>query len=267
MMLAAFIFKGYKSSERYKVMQKVASSDPFQTLISSLRLVLIYIMLFVLSLYVAWFALAKVDYAYPLWYSMLNIDQHIEEFAPQNDYGKADFALISQEERLKVFADIVTAVHSSGEGLNTIRYQLPNNLSKLMLTYEEVVHLQDVANLIDAIHYLALVMVVLLVALLVWRPQALAQSKWVAIASIGLVALITLVIAIIGATEVFYWLHTVVFPDNHKWFFYYQESLMSTSMKAPDLFLAIGAGILIVALPIFIAARWWLMKKFPTVLK
>ena len=243
------------------------AANPFSILVASLRLVLIYIMLFVVSLYLAWFTLAKMDYAYPLFYSLLDIDQHIEEFAPQNDYGKADLALTSETEHIKVFADIVTAVHSSGEGLNTIRYQLPNNMSKLMLTYEEVVHLQDVANLIDAIHYLAVVVIALLVALLVWRPKALAEPKWVAVASIGLIVLIALLIAIIGATEVFYWLHTVVFPDNHKWFFYYQESLMSTSMKAPDLFLAIGVGILVVALPIFIAARWWLIKKFPAVLK
>lgn len=242
--------------------------NPLFTLVASIRLVVIYVLLFILSLYVAWFALSKADYAYPLFYSLLNIDQHIEEFAAENDYGKADFAFTSKDEHLKVFSDIVTAVHSSGEGLNTLRYQLPDGgLTKLMLTYEEVVHLQDVANLIDVLHYLALLVAAVLAALMIWRPQAVAETRWVMISSMGLVVLIALLIMIIGATEVFYWLHTVVFPDNHKWFFYYQESLMSTSMKAPDLFLAIGVGILIVALPIFIVARWWLMKKFSTVLK
>jgi hypothetical protein len=41
---------------------------------------------------------------------------------------------------------------------------------------------------------------------------------------------------LIGPVKAFYWLHTLVFPPGHEWFFYYEDSLMSTMMKAPDLF-------------------------------
>jgi hypothetical protein len=43
-------------------------------------------------------------------------------------------------------------------------------------------------------------------------------------------------------------LHTVVFPADHQWFFYYKDSLMASLMKAPDIFAAIAAQLLVVAL-------------------
>ena len=45
----------------------------------------------------------------------------------------------------------------------------------------------------------------------------------------------------VGAEPLFYQLHHWWFPAGHQWFFYYEESLMSMMMKAPDLFGAIAA--------------------------
>jgi len=45
---------------------------------------------------------------------------------------------------------------------------------------------------------------------------------------------------VIGVENLFYGLHTIVFPDDHQWFFYYEDSLMSTLMQAPNIFLPIG---------------------------
>ena len=50
----------------------------------------------------------------------------------------------------------------------------------------------------------------------------------------------------------FYALHEWIFPDNHQWFFYYQESLMTVLMKAPDLFGAISVLIALLAIPIYL---------------
>jgi hypothetical protein len=46
-------------------------------------------------------------------------------------------------------------------------------------------------------------------------------------------------------------MHIFVFPDNHQWFFYYQDSLMSTLMKAPDLFAGIAIQIVLVGLILY----------------
>ncbi len=47
---------------------------------------------------------------------------------------------------------------------------------------------------------------------------------------------VAILVVVIGPVKVFYALHELLFPDGHQWFFYYQESLMSTMMKAPELF-------------------------------
>jgi len=64
-----------------------------------------------------------------------------------------------------------------------------------------------------------------------------------------------------GFTDVFYYLHTLVFPDNHQWFFYYQESLMSSLMKAPDLFAGIAISLSVTAAIIYRIIYRLLMAK------
>jgi hypothetical protein len=64
----------------------------------------------------------------------------------------------------------------------------------------------------------------------------------------------------IGPRRVFYRMHEWVFPPENPWFFYYQDSLMSTMMKAPHLFGAIAPvllalGLLLYAGLLFAAAR------------
>jgi hypothetical protein len=49
-------------------------------------------------------------------------------------------------------------------------------------------------------------------------------------------AALMVTVLLLGPNKVFYRLHPLVFPPAHQWFFYYQDSLMSTMMQAPDLF-------------------------------
>ena len=53
---------------------------------------------------------------------------------------------------------------------------------------------------------------------------------------------------LIGAKRVFYSLHDLIFPAEHQWFFYYQDSLMSTMMKAPDFFAYVAAALAVLAI-------------------
>src|SRR5690606_5060552 len=75
---------------------------------------------------------------------------------------------------------------------------------------------------------------------------------------------ITLVIFITGPTKVFYWLHEQIFPDEHEWFFYYQDSLMTTLMKAPDLFGFIAVILVILMMVLWSLTIWGMIKLLPS---
>ena len=77
-----------------------------------------------------------------------------------------------------------------------------------------------------------------------------------AVLAIGVIA--------VGPTRVFYTAHTLIFPAGHQWFFYYEESLMTMLMKAPDLFAAIAAEwLLLTALCYWLGiclSRWIILR-------
>ena len=75
-------------------------------------------------------------------------------------------------------------------------------------------------------------------------------TKQKALTVLILLLAVLVLLASVGFTKVFYYLHTVVFPLDHQWFFYYKDSLMATLMKAPDIFAAIALQLLSVALVI-----------------
>lgn len=191
----------------------------------------------------SWLLNAKFYYGYGLWYDWLSIDQHIQQFGPEN-YSKHGFELLPKAEHVRVFNDISQAVHQHGQGLADISYAYQGRTVPL-LTKAEIIHLQDVANLIDQLEAAALVIAVFTAVLLVLlRNQSPPRWQTQLLLLLGLVAACTAVVLMIGATKVFYQLHIWIFPDDHQWFFYYQESLMSTLMKAPDLFAGIAVAIL-----------------------
>ena len=206
------------------------------------------------ALWLAWRGLALVDFAYPVLYEAIDVHGHIETFAPQNRY-KADFGTTTREERLRLFGEIVAAIHASGEGLAELRYHRPDGqVIDTLLREPEVGHLQDVATLVDRIAPIGWLAVawtaihLLLIQLFGWRMASLMRLLG---ASLLAVAAGVGVVLLIGARRVFYWLHDLVFPPDHPWFFYYQDSLMSTMMKAPDLFGAIAAILLLLGLLLY----------------
>ncbi len=198
----------------------------------------------------AWHLLAQVNFAFPAAYRVLDINQHIGAFGPQNRY-KHHFEKTTDEERFRVFGEIVTAIQHHGKGLADIQYQVRGHPPITLLREAEVIHLKDVANLIDAIYLTAggclIVAIISLLGLYKKRvpPPSFKQAL------LGLVVFVATVLIIlfsIGPKEVFYWLHIQIFPEDHEWFFYYQDSLMTTLMKAPDLFGFIGALIALLGL-------------------
>ena len=200
---------------------------------------------------VSWWLQAKLHYGYSLWYDVLSIEQHIATYGPQNQF-KMGFETLGKAEHLAAFQAISQAVHQQGSGLADIHYLFQNH-SIALLTADEIVHLQDVANLIDKLNYIScwVALITLALLLFLWRAQVpLRLGKQVLYLALTL-GLSVIAILAIGAEKVFYQLHIWIFPPQHPWFFYYQESLMSTMMKAPDLFAAIALAILFGALAIF----------------
>lgn len=214
------------------------------------------------ALWLSWRCLAAVDFVFPAFYEALDIHGHIEHFAPQNRY-KSGFETTTRQERLRLFGAIVDSIHESGRGLAELEYRDPGGRPiDTLLREAEVVHLQDVANLVDRIApvgWLAVAGVgihLVLIRLLGWGVPPLSRLLG---ASLLATAAGVLLVIVIGAKRVFYWLHDFVFPPENPWFFYYQDSLMSTMMKAPDLFGAIAAVLLLLGLAIYagllVAAR------------
>lgn len=194
--------------------------------------------LLVAALWLSWWLLTPLDFGYRAGYQWLDIDTHISTFGPQNAY-KHGYETTSQAERFTHFTAIVDAINSGGDGLAEISYRGTLSQAQTLLRDAEVVHLQDVANLVADFHLAGAI------TLLLWLATAgyAGLKQWsfppfrqLILGGAIVLALPTLIITIIGPTAVFYWLHTRIFPEDHQWFFYYQESLMTTLMKAPDLF-------------------------------
>jgi hypothetical protein len=211
------------------------------------------------ALWLSWRALASVDFLYPVFYEALDIQAHILQFGPQNRY-KPGFETTARDEHVRLFGAIVDAIHDSGRGLAELEYRdaLGRPIDRL-LREPEVTHLEDVARLVDRlapVGWLAVAWTALHLVLLrrlgwaVPSPARLLGASLLAV--IGAVALVLL----IGPRRVFYWLHDLVFPPENPWFFYYQDSLMTTMMKAPYLFGAIAVALLLLGLAIYTGLLW-----------
>ncbi len=190
------------------------------------------------ALALGWLLLSAVNFSYPVWHDHASIAWAIEEYGGQNRYKKG-FDETTREQRIELFAGIVRAINKGGEGLAELEYKVPGYPSQTLLRPPEVVHLQDVANLITQGRYVAVIALLLWVGIwfYLFRRSKPAPSLGLQMVTIsGFVGIVTLVVVLIGAKAVFYKLHEWIFPDDHEWFFYYQDSLMSTMMYAPNLF-------------------------------
>lgn len=206
------------------------------------------------ALVVSWQILALVDFAYPVAYQLLSIDQTILQFAPVNEF-KSLFERTDSAEHYRLFAQINHCVHNSGSGLAEIQYFIDGVMVDSLLHQAEIIHLQDVANLIDKLRWFGLILLLGLLVCYVGQTQLryrLWSLKQFNLNLVIIIGLVGLALAVFGAEKIFYDLHLLVFPPQHQWYFYYEQSLMSTLMQAPNLFGFIGALIVICALPI-----WW----------
>ena len=209
----------------------------------------------ILGFYLSWITLSQSNFLYGVWYDHAGIKENIEEFAPKNKFRQG-FETTDDETRKALFAGIVTAIHNQGTGLRELHYINSHTQQTMPLLHRaEIVHLTDVANLIEWLKKLGWGLLLLWASLttyLLMKKSAMPSSQS-AFWNIGLGLGLTLAgLLTFGSKAVFYQLHIWIFPANHQWFFYYQDSLMSTMMKAPDLFAYIAASLSLLGLLFFV---------------
>jgi len=203
------------------------------------------------SLYLSWRTLAALDFLYPWLYEAAGIGVHIDLYGPQNRY-KSGFGDTTRAEREALFAAIARAVRNNGRGLEALTYHDPAGRELgVLLRPAEVLHLRDVAKLVHWLELAGLLsLAVIAFHLVVMRRMKLASpaAGGLLLRTLALVLAVSAAVVAIGPVDAFYALHRWIFPEDHQWFFFYQDSLMSTMMKAPDLFGYIAVALVGLAL-------------------
>lgn len=203
------------------------------------------------ALFTTWHALATVDFGYATWYDVLGIDRTIATHGPENTI-RPGFHHTDRDERERLFGAIVDAIHDNGHGLAELTYHRPDGRPVApLLTRPEIIHLEDVARLVNAFRvagWTGIATFLLLAAHAAWQRARPPSAARIAGVTGGILLGGTAAILVIGPVRVFYWLHELIFPPDNPWFFYYQESLMSMLMQAPNLFGPIAATWALLAL-------------------
>jgi hypothetical protein len=199
---------------------------------------LFLILCFVVTLPASWWLLAKADFGYAYLHDHAGIRKHIAHFAPKNIY-RHDFENTSKQKRLELFRGIVAAIQNKGAGLEELSYLDNKGRRNSLLIDEEITHLKDVANLLEkgalVLGFCVLVWLCL-VFYLRYKHYSLPPVRQQFANLLLIVLFIAVFVSVIGVDTIFNQLHIWAFPKHHQWLFYYEESLMSTMMKAPDLF-------------------------------
>ena len=197
--------------------------------------------LLVSCLYVSWQVLSQANFLYNQIYEHNDLEAHVNEFAPLNRNGKESFALTTKAERVRVFNDIAREINAGGGGLGAITYTPEGaGAATTFLVEAERDHLQDVANLVSNLKPVGAVITSLLIVFYgfcwyykvsryqyFWRPSGL----FVSILQIAAVAALCVAITFaLGPQQTFYLLHEWAFSGKAQWYFYFEDSLMTTLM-------------------------------------
>lgn len=207
------------------------------------------ILSFLVALILSWVFLAPQNFWYGLWHDHTSIGAAIDKYGPQNRYIPG-FAETTREQRASAFAEINKAIHRGGEGLADISFDTQSFGRQKLLREPEIAHLQDVADLISLLKFLVLIVIVcwLIIVIRGFKRRRLPSIKQQFWGTTVFVIISASIVFLIGPKKVFNTLHIWVFPKENAWFFYYQDSLMSTLMEAPYLFGWIAAALLFWAL-------------------
>lgn len=216
------------------------------------------------SLSLVWLLLFQTNFFYGFWHDHGGIKENIEIYATKNRFIE-NFELTSKQERINVFQQINHAVHIQVNELGNIVFSTSKAPKTKLLHNDEIKHLEDVAMLIKKLYQGLLIMFFIWLVCIVYAFKnqiTLPNLKVQLIALLSILALTVAIIVILGPTDVFYALHEVVFTQGVPWFFYYEDSLMSTLMAAPTLFGWIALSYLLLLIIIFPLMQYITLKSF-----
>jgi hypothetical protein len=210
--------------------------------------------IFYASIFLSWQAFSLVDFGYSALYPLLNVPEMSKKYPPSNpDINKRMFIFTEKSEHERLFGEIAHSINNKGVGLEDIKFQIPQTEQTFtLLNDEEILHLQDVANVVTWFKlssYFFICLAVLSFILMIKNRVTPVRLRYAIPFTFGFIGAAVVAILLIGAKPVFYFLHEIVFKEN-KWFFFYQESLMTVVMHAPDIFAWIS-GILVVMALVF----------------
>ncbi len=224
---------------------------------------LLSISLLCVSFYIAWNLNAAANFLYSTWYEVLNLDETISKYAPDNKFRNG-FEHTNQQQHIELFSGIVAGIQRDGEGLRDLSYiDEEKHAKRTLLTDAEVIHLEDVANLVSKFKYLVIFGSLIAFVIFIFmrsKNTPIAKFKRHLLGGIGTILVFAVLVMLIGPTKIFYVGHELIFPNNHQWFFYYEESLMSTMMKAPVLFGPIACQLLLLTVLLWLVALYLLQR-------
>jgi lipoprotein signal peptidase len=197
--------------------------------------------LLISCLYMSWQILSQANFLYDQIYDHNDLEHHINEFATLNRNDKESFALTDKGERVQIFNEIAREINTGGEGLASISFVGTGEAKSIpFLIDAERDHLQDVANLVTSLKPLGAFLASTLIAFYgfcwyykvsrykyFWRPSGILVSLF----QIATLAVVCVAITFaLGPQKTFYLLHEWAFSDKAQWFFYFEDSLMTTLM-------------------------------------
>lgn len=205
---------------------------------------------FVFSLLLAWHLISPLNFFYAQFYGPVGIGENIVEYGPLNR-NRSGFETTTREEHERLMSELVQSINDGGKGLAEIDYlDRSGKPIARFLTAAEITHLEDVAHLVNGFNVVGVVLGVLLLVMVIiarWRKLEPPKLSRLLRNMLALIVLISLIVLVIGPVEVFYWLHEWIFPAKNQWFFYYEDSLMTTLLKAPVIFGPIAVAWLLIA--------------------
>ncbi len=218
---------------------------------------------YVFALLIAWYGVSGLNFFYSTFYEYVGVGENIVEYGPLNR-NRSGFENTTKLEHERLMSELVRAINNNGEGLREIQY-FDNEGRALdsLLTEPEVIHLQDVAKLVSRFNVAGWLAAALLVAMIVialrLRLSVPGLAKLV-VYTIGSIVVLGLGVLIIGPVKVFYWLHEWIFPAKNQWFFYYEDSLMTTMLKAPVIFGPIAVAWLLIATVLWLVVFYSILR-------
>ena len=227
------------------------------------------VVLFCICLSISWHIFSQNNFLFGQLYEYNEIQEHVEKYAPQNR-NRDNFDITTKTEHVRIFSEIVEAINNNGFGLDEIVYKTDDGkVIDKFLTEAEIEHLHDVSVLVKNANIANIFLMLAFFGLILffwvykvikgryfWKPFSVLAAFF---NMYFLLTILGAAIFAIGPQNIFYILHELFFANKGQWYFYFQESLMTTLMPE-TIFASIAVLLVTIALLIWIFLSYLIVK-------